>query len=226
MTRKINIAIDGHSSCGKGTLSKYLASELGYHFIDTGAMYRALTLHAIRLEVDADDADAVESLLPGVQLDLHWNQEKGRSEIILNGENVEREIRSLPVAEKVSQVARIPAVRRHLVALQQEMCKDKGVVMDGRDIGTVVIPGAELKIFMTASTEVRAQRRLIELLGQGQTAEYQDVLANLENRDRIDSQRADSPLKYEADYRLLDNSTLTIPEQNTLAMSWVREALR
>lgn len=188
-------------------------------------MYRALTLHAIRLGVDADDADAVEALLPDITLDLHWNAHRDRSEMLLNGENVERDIRSLPVAEKVSQVARIPAVRRHLVALQQLMCLEKGVVMDGRDIGTVVIPGAELKIFMTASTDVRAQRRLKELQGQGQPAEYQDVFANLENRDRIDSQRADSPLRYEADYRLLDNSTLSIPEQNALAMSWVHEAL-
>lgn len=223
--KRINIAIDGYSSCGKGTLAKQLARELGYKFIDSGAMYRAVTLHVLNHSTNPDDATAVEALLHGIQVDFAVNPSTGRSDVLLNGDNVETDIRTMRVASAVSQVARIPAVRRFLVAMQQQMGRDKGVVMDGRDIGTVVFPDAELKIFMTARPEVRARRRFEELTGSGVNTTYEEVLANLSERDHIDSSRADSPLTLTADYRVLDNSDLDREQQFALAMGWVREAM-
>jgi cytidylate kinase len=223
--KRINIAIDGYSSCGKGTLAKALARELGYRFIDSGAMYRAVTLFALRKGADTDNAAALELLLPEVDIDFEVNDETGRSEVVLNGQNAENDIRTMEVAGAVSRVAKIPAVRRFLVAMQQKMGENKGVVMDGRDIGTVVFPGAELKIFMTARPEIRARRRFEELTATGIKATFEEVLANLEERDRIDSTRSDSPLTMTDDYKLLDNSDLSREEQLDLARAWVREVL-
>lgn len=219
----INIAIDGYSSCGKGTLAKFLAKHLGYKFIDSGAMYRAVTLHAMRCGADVEQAEQVVGLLHDIQIDFVKNEQTGRFDIALNHENVEAEIRTLDVASKVSQVARIPEVRRFLVAMQQQIAANKGVVMDGRDIGTVVLPDAELKIFMTASPEIRAERRLQELLSAGASTTFDEVLNNLKTRDHIDSTRADSPLTLTDSYRVIDNSSMSIEEQNALALRWVDE---
>ena len=224
-TATINIAIDGYSSCGKGTLAKFLAKHLGYKFIDSGAMYRAVTLHAMRSGADVEQAEQVVQLLHDIHIDFIKNEHTGRFDIALNHENVESEIRTLEVASKVSQVARIPEVRRFLVAMQQQIAANKGVVKDGRDIGTVVLPDAELKIFMTASPEVRAERRLQELLSSGASTTFDEVLDNLKSRDHIDSTRADSPLTLTDSYRVIDNSAMGIAEQNALALQWV-DALR
>lgn len=224
-TATINIAIDGYSSCGKGTLAKFLAKHLGYKFIDSGAMYRAVTLHAMRSGADVEQAEQVVQLLHDIHIDFIKNIQTGRFDIALNHENVESEIRTLEVASKVSQVARIPEVRRFLVAMQQQIAANKGVVMDGRDIGTVVLPDAELKIFMTASPEVRAERRLQELLSSGASTTFDEVLDNLKSRDHIDSTRADSPLTLTDSYRVIDNSAMGIAEQNALALQWV-DAIR
>jgi len=224
--KRIIIAIDGHSSCGKGTLARQLALALGYKFIDSGAMYRAITLHLLNTGINPDDEQAVASVLPDIIIDFSANIETGRSDIWLNHKNVEKQIRTLKVAESVSQVARISAVRRYLVALQQKMGEEKGVVMDGRDIGTVVFPSAELKIFMTASPEVRAMRRFKELSDSGLVTSYDDVFANLKQRDLIDSNRKDSPLTMTGDYKLLDNSAISKQEQFEIAMNWVAETVR
>jgi len=224
--KRIIIAIDGHSSCGKGTLARQLALALGYKFIDSGAMYRAITLHLLNTGINPDDEQAVASVLPDIIIDFSANIETGRSDIWLNHKNVEKQIRTLKVADSVSQVARISAVRRYLVALQQKMGEEKGVVMDGRDIGTVVFPSAELKIFMTASPEVRAMRRFKELSDSGLVTSYDDVFANLKQRDLIDSNRKDSPLTMTGDYKLLDNSTISKQEQFEIAMNWVAETVR
>jgi len=223
--KKINIAIDGYSSCGKGTLAKALARELGYRFIDSGAMYRAVTLFAQQRGANTDDAGSVELLLPEADIDFEVSVETGRSEVVLNGRNVEKEIRSMEVASAVSQVAKIPAVRRFLVTMQQKMGENKGVVMDGRDIGTVVFPGAELKIFMTARPEIRAKRRFEELKMTGIETTYEAVLENLTQRDRIDSSREDSPLTMTIDYKVLDNSDMSRDDQFELALGWVNEVL-
>ena len=188
-------------------------------------MYRAVTLFALRKGADTDNAAALELLLPEVDIDFEVNDETGRSEVVLNGQNAENDIRTMEVAGAVSRVAKIPAVRRFLVAMQQKMGENKGVVMDGRDIGTVVFPGAELKIFMTARPEIRARRRFEELTATGIQATFEEVLANLEERDRIDSTRSDSPLTMTDDYKLLDNSDLSREEQLDLARAWVREVL-
>lgn len=223
--KSIIIAIDGHSSCGKGTLARQLALALGYKFIDSGAMYRAVTLHLLNTGINPDDEQAVALVLPDVIIDFTTNAETGRNDIWLNHKNVEKQIRTLKVAESVSQVARVSAVRRYLVALQQKMGQDKGVVMDGRDIGTVVFPNAELKIFMTASPEVRAMRRFKELSDSGIITTYEDVFTNLKQRDLIDSNRIDSPLTMTSDYKLLDNSAISKEEQFEMAMRWVAEAM-
>jgi cytidylate kinase len=224
--KRIIIAIDGHSSCGKGTLARQLALALGYKFIDSGAMYRAITLHLLNTGINPDDEQAVASVLPDIIIDFSANIETGRSDIWLNHKNVEKQIRTLKVAESVSQVARISAVRRYLVALQQKMGEEKGVVMDGRDIGTVVFPSAELKIFMTASPEVRAMRRFKELSDSGLVTSYDDVFANLKQRDLIDSNRKDSPLTMTGDYKLLDNSTISKQEQFEIAMNWAKTVIQ
>jgi cytidylate kinase len=224
--KRIIIAIDGHSSCGKGTLARQLALALGYKFIDSGAMYRAITLHLLNTGINPDDEQAVASVLPNITIDFSANIETGRSDIWLNHKNVEKQIRTLKVAESVSQVARISAVRRYLVALQQKMGEEKGVVMDGRDIGTVVFPSAELKIFMTASPEVRAMRRFKELSDSGLVTSYDDVFANLKQRDLIDSNRKDSPLTMTGDYKLLDNSAISKQEQFEIAMNWAKTVIQ
>jgi len=222
-SEKIIIALDGNSSCGKSTYAKLIASELGYSYIDTGAMYRAVTLSAMEAGLfdhsDAPAIEEIESLLPEIELDLQHNPEKKRTEIWLNGKVVEDTIRSMEVSNHVSYIAAIPAVRRKMVEYQRMLGKKKGVVMDGRDIGTVVFPDAELKIFLTASQEVRAQRRYKELLEKGMKAELEVVKSNLAKRDRIDSSREDSPLKQAEDAILLDNSEMTLEQQ----MDWFRE---
>lgn len=223
--KRIIIAIDGHSSCGKGTLARQLALALGYKFIDSGAMYRAITLHLLNTGINPDDEQAVASVLPDITIDFSANIETGRSDIWLNHKNVEKQIRTLKVAESVSQVARISAVRRYLVAMQQKMGEEKGVVMDGRDIGTVVFPSAELKIFMTASPQVRAVRRFNELSESGVVTSVDEVLANLKQRDLIDSNREDSPLTMTNDYKLLDNSEMSKEQQFEIAMQWAKLAM-
>ncbi len=220
--RKINIAIDGYSSCGKGTLAKALASALNYVFIDSGAMYRAVTLFLMRHSVNLDDMAQVEQALAKVTVKFDVN-DAGVSVVLLNGENVEHEIRTIAVASKVSEVAKIQAVRDKLVYLQQQMGVQKGVVMDGRDIGTVVFPDAELKIFMTASVEVRAQRRFAELVAKGDDVTLEEISANLKHRDAVDSSRENSPLTMTSDYRVLDNSEMDRDSQFALAMAWADE---
>ena len=220
--RKINIAIDGYSSCGKGTLAKAMASALNYVFIDSGAMYRAVTLFLMRHSVNLDDMAQVEQALAKVTVKFDVN-DAGVSVVLLNGENVEHEIRTIAVASKVSEVAKIQAVRDKLVYLQQQMGVQKGVVMDGRDIGTVVFPDAELKIFMTASVEVRAQRRFAELVAKGDDVTLEEISANLKHRDAVDSSRENSPLTMTSDYRVLDNSEMDRDSQFALAMAWADE---
>jgi len=220
--RKINIAIDGYSSCGKGTLAKALASALNYVFIDSGAMYRAVTLFLMRHSVNLDDMAQVEQALAQVTVAFDVS-DSGASFVMLNGENVENEIRTITVASKVSEVAKIQAVRDKLVSLQQQIGAKKGVVMDGRDIGTVVFPDAELKIFMTASVEVRAQRRFAELVAKGDAVKLEEISANLKHRDEVDSSRENSPLTMTSDYRVLDNSDMDRDSQFALAMTWADE---
>lgn len=219
---KIIIAIDGNSSCGKSTYAKLIAAELGYSYIDSGAMYRAVTLAAMEAGLfDGTEAPAIgkiQALLDHVELMLKHNPDKQRTEIFLNGRMVEDLIRSMEVSAHVSYIAAISAVRRKMVEYQRLLGKEKGVVMDGRDIGTVVFPDAEIKIFLTASAEVRAGRRYRELIEKGMPASFEEVLGNLEKRDRIDSSRDDSPLLMADDAVLLDNSEMTLDEQ----MVWFR----
>ena len=225
MQKKINIAIDGYSSCGKGTLAKALAKSLGYVFIDSGAMYRAVTLHMLQSKVDVNDEAAVVSALANVQVGFE-NNAKQQSEVTLNGVSVESEIRNIEVASKVSEVAKIAAVRKKMVALQQAIGSNRGVVMDGRDIGTVVFPDAELKIFMIASPEVRAQRRFAELSAKGDVVTLEEIAKNLKHRDTIDASRENSPLTLTGDYRVLDNSDLSKEAQFAMAMDWVNEVIQ
>lgn len=223
MQKKINIAIDGYSSCGKGTLAKALAKSLGYVFIDSGAMYRAVTLFMLREGVDVNDEDAVSLAMERVVVGFQNNAEQ-QSEVTLNGVSVESEIRNIEVASKVSEVAKIAVVRTKMVALQQAIGLNKGVVMDGRDIGTVVFPDAELKIFMTASVEVRAQRRFAELVAKGDAVTLEEITANLQHRDAVDSSRENSPLTMTSDYLVLDNSEMDRDAQFALAMEWAEMA--
>jgi len=214
---KIIIALDGHSSCGKSTYAKLIATELGYSYIDTGAMYRAVTLAAMEAglfdETDAPAIDMIETLLGHVELKLKHNPDKQRTEIFLNSRMVEDLIRTMEVSGHVSYIAAISAVRRKMVEYQRMLGIEKGVVMDGRDIGTVVFPDAAIKIFLTASLEVRAGRRYRELIEKGMAADFSEVQKNLEKRDQIDSNRADSPLKQADDAILLDNSEMTLEQQ-------------
>lgn len=223
--RKITIAIDGHSSCGKSTMAKDLAREVGYIYVDTGAMYRSVTLFALRNGMFAEDGtvktEELRARLDEIEVSFVLNAE-GRPEACLCGENVEQEIRQMEVSSHVSPIAAIPFVREKLVRMQQQMGKDKGVVMDGRDIGTVVFPDAELKIFVTASAEVRAQRRYDELKGKGAEADYEEILKNVQERDYIDSHREVSPLKQADDAILLDNSNMTIAQQKQWLLDRVR----
>ncbi len=225
--KKITIAIDGHSSCGKSTMAKDLAREVGYIYVDTGAMYRCVTLYALRKGLFNADGSVktaeLEQEMPNIDITFRLNGETGRPDAYLNGECVEREIRSLEVSSHVSPIAAIGFVRRALVARQQLMGRDKGVVMDGRDIGTVVFPDAELKVFVTASARVRAQRRYDELQAKGMPADFDDILKNVEERDYIDSHREESPLRQADDALLLDNSSMTIEEQKQWLLDRFRE---
>jgi len=225
--KKIVIAIDGFSSCGKSTMAKDLAREVGYIYVDTGAMYRAVTLFAMRNDVfDAEgniDETRLKALLPDVKLTFQLNNETKLPEVCLNGENVERYIRTLEVSQHVSPIAALPFVREKLVEQQQAMGNEKGIVMDGRDIGTVVFPNAELKIFVTASAEIRAQRRFKELEAKGMPADFDEILQNVEQRDYIDTHRETSPLHQADDALVLDNSHLTIAEQKVWLMEKFNE---
>lgn len=225
--KKIVIAIDGYSSCGKSTMAKDLAREVGYIYVDTGAMYRAVTLFAMRNGVfDAEgniDEARLKALLPDVKLTFQLNNETKLPEVCLNGENVERYIRTLEVSQHVSPIAALPFVREKLVEQQQAMGNEKGIVMDGRDIGTVVFPDAELKIFVTASAEIRAQRRFKELEAKGMPANFDEILQNVEQRDYIDTHRETSPLRQADDALVLDNSHLTIAEQKVWLMEKFNE---
>lgn len=219
--KKITIAIDGHSSCGKSTMAKDLARRIGYVYIDTGAMYRAVTLFAMRHNLIANgqvDAAKLQEEMGNIHISLRLNPETQRPDTYLNGECVEREIRTMEVSRHVSLIAALPFVRSAMVEMQREMGKEKGVVMDGRDIGTVVFPHAELKIFVTASAEVRAQRRYDELTAKGEECNYEEILENVKERDRIDSTRETSPLRQAEDAIVLDNTHMTIPEQENWLM--------
>lgn len=219
--KKITIAIDGHSSCGKSTMAKDLARRIGYVYIDTGAMYRAVTLFAMRHNLIANgqvDAAKLQEEMGNIHISLRLNPETQRPDTYLNGECVEREIRTMEVSRHVSLIAALPFVRSAMLEMQREMGKEKGVVMDGRDIGTVVFPHAELKIFVTASAEVRAQRRYDELTAKGEKCNYEEILENVKERDRIDSTRETSPLRQAEDAIVLDNTHMTIPEQENWLM--------
>ena len=215
--KKITIAIDGFSSCGKSTMAKDLAKEIGYIYVDTGAMYRSVTLYALRHNLFNADGTIrereLQEQMKDINISFQLNKTTGRPDTYLNGENVENAIRTMEVSSHVSPIATLAFVREALVAQQQRMGAEKGIVMDGRDIGTVVFPKAELKIFVTASAEVRAQRRYDELKAKGMDADYADILKNVEERDHIDSHRATSPLRKADDAIELDNSNLTIAEQ-------------
>jgi cytidylate kinase len=214
---KIIIAIDGFSSCGKSTMAKDLAHELGYIYVDTGAMYRCVALYALQHKLFLKDGEInipeLEAAMPNINISFKLNKETRRPDTYLNNENVENKIRTMEVSSHVSSIAAIPFVREALVAQQQKMGKDKGIVMDGRDIGTVVFPNAELKIFVTASPEVRAQRRYDELMEKGMEADYNEILENVKRRDYIDSHRDVSPLRKADDAIELDNSNISIEEQ-------------
>lgn len=223
--KKITIAIDGHSSCGKSTMAKDLARELGYTYIDTGAMYRAVTLFAMRKALFAEDGTIDTETLQGLMGEVSIAQKniEGKTITFLNGEDVEKEIRSMEVSSHVSPIAALPFVREKMVEQQREMGREGGIVMDGRDIGTVVFPNAELKVFVTASAEVRAQRRYKELIEKGMPASYEDILKNVTERDYMDSHRAVSPLRPAEDAVILDNSNLTIAEQKQWLLDLVEK---
>lgn len=223
MNPKIIVAIDGYSSCGKSTLAKQLAEKLGYNYIDSGAMYRAITLYFLRNNVDIKDHTQILYALAGIHLSFSFNEVTKRSEIYLNDENVEHNIREMIVAEKVSEVAALKEVRSFAVAQQKKMGKRKGIIMDGRDIGTTVFPDAELKIFMTADPAVRVKRRFQELYAMNPNVTLEEVKHNLELRDYIDTTREVSPLRQAEDAMLLDNTSLTREEQLEKVLAWVKE---
>ncbi len=227
--KKITIAIDGHSSCGKSTMAKDLAREVGYVYVDTGAMYRCVTLYALRnnlFTADGIDEEGLRGKMDDIKISFKFNPEAGRPDTYLNGELVERDIRTMEVSSHVSPIATLGFVREAMVAQQQKMGRGGGVVMDGRDIGTVVFPNAELKIFVTASAEVRAQRRYDELKAKGMEADYDDILKNVQERDYIDSHREVSPLRQADDAILLDNSQMTIAEQKQWLMEKYEQAVK
>ena len=223
---KIVITIDGWSSCGKSTLARQLARQLHYVYIDSGAMYRAITLYFLRNHVDWTRPEAVDEALKHIKLEFVTNHKNGQTETWMNGENVEYVIRDLVIAEKVSEVASVRAVREFAVSRQHEMGKNKGIVMDGRDIGTVVFPQAELKIFMTADEAVRVRRRYKELYEKNPNITLEEVKHNLSMRDYIDSHREISPLRQAEDAIVLDNSHLTMKEQLAIATKWADERLK
>jgi cytidylate kinase len=224
--KKIIIAIDGHSSCGKSTMAKSLAQKLGYIYIDSGAMYRVVTLVALRkglIQNGEPNIPKVISELENIKITFQWDEALGKNTTFYNGENVEEEIRQLEVSKNVSPISTIAEVRHEMVQQQRENGLNKGIVMDGRDIGTVVFPDAELKIFMTASPEIRAQRRFLELTEKGQQVDFDEILENVEGRDKIDSTRAASPLKKADDALILDNSNLSREEQLKWTVEKVKE---
>ena len=227
--KKIVIAIDGHSSCGKSTMAKALARRIGYVYVDTGAMYRAVTLYALRHGmIDAEgrvDEQTLEASMDQVKVSFTLNADTRTPEACLNGENVEHDIRGMEVSAHVSAIAALPFVRRVMEAQQKAMGRDKGIVMDGRDVGTVLFPDAELKIFVTATAEVRARRRYNELQAKGMDADYDEILKNVQQRDYIDSHREVSPLRKAADAIELDNSNMTIAEQKAWLMEKYRAAI-
>ena len=228
--KKITIAIDGHSSCGKSTMAKELARKLGYIYVDTGAMYRTVTLYAMRNNLFDSQGevltDELQKQMGNIKVSFCINKETGRPDACLNDECVENIIRSIEVSNHVSKIAAIPFVREAMVDQQRRMGAEKGIVMDGRDIGTTVFPDAELKIFVTASAKVRAQRRYDELQQKGMSADFDEILKNVEERDDIDSHREVSPLRQAEDAILLDNSDMTIPQQNEWLMQQVEKALQ
>jgi cytidylate kinase len=226
MSKKIIITIDGWSSCGKSTLAKQLAKSLGYVYVDSGAMYRAITLYFLRNHVDWTDKKEVKKALEEIMLEFHFNPKTETSEIYLNDENVEYVIRDLVIAEKVSDVAAIKEVREYAVAQQQKMGKKKGIVMDGRDIGTVVFPKAELKIFMTADNAIRVERRFKELYEKNPNVTIEEVKNNLEMRDYIDSHREVSPLRQAEDAEVLDNTNISAEQQLKIALDWAMTKIK
>ena len=220
--KNLVIAIDGYSSCGKSTIAKDLAKVLNYIYIDTGAMYRAVTLFAMRNNIISNgtiDTEKLEKLLPEIKITFKQNPETKLNETYLNGENIEKEIRRMDVSNNVSLISTLKPVRDYLVKLQREMAKEGGVVMDGRDIGTVVLPGADLKIFMTAKPEVRAERRYKELKAKGENVSMDEIMKNLAERDHLDTTRKESPLRQADDAIILDNSNMTPTEQ----LDWIVE---
>lgn len=225
--KKITIAFDGFSSCGKSTMAKDLAKSVGYVYVDTGAMYRAVTLFAMRNELfDNDnnvDSERLQQLLPEVKIEFKADGETGKQSTCLNGEDVEKAIRSLEVSQRVSIIAALPFVRAKLVEQQKAMGMEKGIVMDGRDIGTVVFPDAELKLFVTASAEIRAQRRYKELIEKGMPADFEDILKNVQERDYIDTHRETSPLRQAEDAVVIDNSNITIAQQRDMLLKLFEE---
>ncbi len=225
MDKKIIIAIDGFSSCGKSTLAKAMAKALEYVFVDTGAMYRAIALYFLRNNIAFNDNASIEAALHSIELRFKYNSVSQKSDMYLNGENVEQEIREMQVSQKVSEVASIAAVRDFAVAQQQAMGVDKGIVMDGRDIGTVVFPNAALKIFVTADPAIRLERRYQELLQTNPTISKEEVAANLQQRDSMDSTREHSPLKQAEDALVLDNTNLDRAQQFELAMQWAMDRI-
>ncbi len=225
MNKKIIITIDGWSSCGKSTLAKQLAKELGYVYIDSGAMYRAITLYFLRNHIDWTDSKEVLEALKNVSIEFEFNEKSQQTEIILNSENVEYVIRDLVIAEKVSEVATIKEVRDFAVAQQQKMGEKKGIVMDGRDIGTTVFPNAELKIFMTADIAVRVERRFKEMFEKNPNITIEEVKSNLEMRDYIDSNRDVSPLRKAADAVEIDNTNTGMEEQLNIALNLTKELI-
>jgi cytidylate kinase len=225
MDKKIIIAIDGFSSCGKSTLAKAMAKALEYVFVDTGAMYRAIALYFLRNNIAFNDNASIEAALHAIELRFKYNSVSQQSDMYLNGENVEKEIREMQVSQKVSEVASIAAVRDFAVAQQQAMGVDKGIVMDGRDIGTVVFPNAALKIFVTADPAIRLERRYQELLQTNPTISKEEVAANLQQRDSMDSTREHSPLKQAEDALVLDNTNLDRAQQFELAMQWAMDRI-
>lgn len=221
--KKITIAIDGYSSSGKSTMAKVLAKKLGYIYVDTGAMYRAVTLFAMENGVFSGediDTEKLRKEISNIKIEFRVNADSGKADTYLNGRNVEKEIRGMQVSAKVSPISAVDFVRQHLVKQQQEMGKSKGVVMDGRDIGTTVFPDAELKIFVTASPEIRAKRRYDELTAKGDKVDYEEILKNVKQRDHIDENREVSPLRKADDALVLDNSNMSIAEQD----AWLERA--
>lgn len=225
MEKRIIIAIDGFSSCGKSTLAKAMAKALKYIFVDTGAMYRAIALYFLRNNISFEDEKAIQTALDHIELKFKFNSISQKSDMYLNGENVEQEIRAMRVSQKVSEVASIPAVREFAVAQQQAMGRDKGIVMDGRDIGTVVFPNAELKLFVTADPTVRLERRYQELVQTNPAISKEEVSANLQQRDLMDSTRLHSPLRQAEDALVLDNTSLNREQQFELAMKWAMDRI-